>query len=77
VSSQRVALDLLMVEMRAFGRALRPEEQELLDGLLAQAYRHYGAVSSASSFHSWAFLVLSVMLEQEKRLRQLEGRPCG
>jgi len=34
-------------------------------------------VSSASSFHSWAFLVLSVMLEQEKRLRQLEGRPCG
>ena len=42
--------------------------------MLKRSFQHYGAISYADSFHAWAFLLLSVMLEQEKALQELEKK---
>ena len=66
VSSQRITLDILMSELRSYGKALRKEDRELLERLLKKAFKHYGSISYANSIHAWAFLLLSIILEQEK-----------
>ncbi len=72
-SSQRQVVDRLLRELHDYGRALRPEERVLYERLLEAPLLHFGATSNASSLHTWAFLLLSVMLEQEKRIAALEG----
>ena len=70
--SQRITLDILMKELESYGRSLRREERELYAGLLQRSFKHYGSIAYASSFHAWAFLLLSIMVEQEKKIKQLE-----
>jgi hypothetical protein len=72
VSSQRVNLEEMIGQMHSYSRSLRPEEREIMRELLRAPMKHVGAISSANSLHAWSFLLLSVMLEQEKRLRRLE-----
>lgn len=72
VWSQRIALDILLSEIASYGRSLRQKDRVLYEGLLKQPLKHIGSISFASSIHLWAFLLLSIMLEQEKRIKELE-----
>lgn len=69
VWSGRVATDELLKELRAFGAALSPKEQALYEEMLKEPLKHISKISYTSSMHLWAFLLLCIMLEQEKRIR--------
>jgi hypothetical protein len=71
VSSGRVATDELISELRTFGSALSPKERELYERMLSEPLKHISKISYTSSMHLWAFFLLSIMLEQEKRMRKL------
>ena len=72
VWSGRIATDELVRELMLYGRVLRASERELYENLLKKPLKHIGSISYASSMHMWAFLLLSIMLEQEKRINGLE-----
>jgi len=72
VQSQRQVLDLLMKELEHYGKALYKEDREVFEHVLAYPLTKIGSISSASSFHVWAFLLLSIIIEQEKKIQQLE-----
>jgi hypothetical protein len=72
VWSQRIVADRMLEELRAFGKALRQEDRETFEQMLKQPLKHFGSISYASSYHAWAFLLLAILLEQEKRLREME-----
>jgi hypothetical protein len=73
VSGSRVVSDFVLEELRSYGRALRQYDRQVYENVLKQAFKHYGTISYASSIHAWAFLLLSILLEQEKRIKQLEN----
>jgi len=68
-----MAADIAISELKAFGRALRLDEKLIFDEMLKKPLKHYGTISYASSIHAWAVLLLSIMLEHEKRIREMEG----
>ena len=72
VWSQRVTLDILISELRDYGKALRLDDREVFENLLKKPLCYVGSVSNASSMHTWAFLLLSILLEHEKRIIELE-----
>ncbi len=72
VSSQRDAVERMIAELQDYADALREDEQELFEEVLKEPLRHVGAMSSANSMHVWAFTLLSIIVEQEKRIRELE-----
>ena len=69
-----MTLDVLIGELAGYGKALRQDDREVLAQLLKVPMRHVGAMSYANSMHAWAFLLLAIQLEQEKRLRRVEER---
>ena len=73
VWSQRITIDLLLSELEDYGKALRKEEREVLLDLLKRPLKHLGSISYASSLHAWAFLLLAINVEQEKRIKTLEN----
>ncbi len=66
-----------MRELADYSRALRPEEQEILGRLLDSSKKHVGSITYASSLHTWAFMLLSIIIEQEKRIEELEDKMVG
>lgn len=67
VWSARVAVDSLVSELNDYAKALSPKDRELFQELLKDSYQHISKISYASSMHLWAFFLLSIMLEQEKK----------
>lgn len=76
VASQRQNLEQMISELERYAKALRPAERELFHDLLRVPMRHVGPVSAANSLHAWSFLLLSIMVEQEKRIKELEAHAC-
>jgi len=74
VRSQRRNINVLLDELNAYGKSLNQKDREIFEAMLKAPYLHVGNISYANSFHAWAFLLLSIMLEQEKRLRELEEK---
>ena len=72
VWSQRIVLNSLVDELQSYGKALRGNDKHIYEQLLKKCFKHFGSTSYASSMHAWAFLLLSIMLEQEKKLQELE-----
>ena len=73
VWSQRIVLDHLLGELSSYGKALRREEREVLEQLLKAPLRFVGAQSYANSLHAWAFLLLAILIEQQKQIDYLRG----
>jgi len=73
VWSQRIVLDILLSELKDYGKALRQEDRELYKKILKEPLKHIGSISYANSIHVWAFLLLSILVEQEKKIRKMEG----
>jgi len=72
VWSQRMVVDAILGELGDYGKSLRQSEKEIYEELLKKSLKHIGNISFVSSIHVWAFVLLSILLEQEKRLRKLE-----
>jgi hypothetical protein len=69
VPSQRIVIDKLLGELQDLAKALREEDRVILNDLLHDPLKHIGSITYASSMHVWAFLLLSIWIEHEKRHR--------
>ena len=58
---------------RKFRRALRKEDQALLDDLLNDARRHGQAQAYASWATPYEAILVSILLEQAKRIKKMAG----
>lgn len=65
-SSQRQVTQQLTKELRGFIQALPAQEQARARELLERPLQRLGAITSASSLHTWAFLLLCIILESER-----------
>ena len=74
VWSQRIVMDVMLGELSAYGKSLREDEKRIYDEMLKTALQHIGNVSYTSSVNAWALVLLSIMLEQEKRIRKVEQK---
>jgi len=72
--SGRIATDELVRELMAYSKSLRLKEREMFEDIIKQSFRHIGSISYASSMHLWAFFLVSIILEQEKKIRRLEAK---
>ena len=71
--SQRMVTDIILAELQEYAKALREEDRAIYTQMLKKPLLHLGSISQASSMHTWALLLLSIQLEQEKRLQKLEN----
>jgi hypothetical protein len=72
IKSQRVTADILLKELESFGKALREEDRKVYLQLLQQPLKHIGSISYTSSHHVWSFLLLAIILEQQKKISELQ-----
>ena len=68
VLSQRMMVDIILSELKSYGNALRAEDRVIYENMLKKALKRVGAISYASSVNVWAFILLSIILEQEKKI---------
>lgn len=73
VSSQRRVVEDLNATLKRYRRALRKEDQAVFDRLTNLPYQHVSSMSYASSIHTWALYLLSILIEQEKSLETLRS----
>lgn len=73
----RALLDRLELEWSDYRRALTEAEQRRWDGLWQQARRHASASTNAAPLNPLEAVLLSMLLEHEKRLVDLENRSEG
>lgn len=74
VSSQRQVCDNILQELTQFKKSLRQKDRDTCTKLLNSARNHYGSISYTSSYHTWAIVLLSMMLEQQKEIESLQSR---
>ncbi len=67
VWSQRIVQEVILKELASFSKALRKEDREHFHRMLKKPLKHMGSISYTNSYHAWAFLILAIILEQEKR----------
>ena len=63
---------MTIAELRSFAKALRKEDREDFEQLLHEPLKHIGSISYSSSIHVWAFVLLAILLEQQKKIQRLE-----
>lgn len=68
----RALLDRLEVEWSDYRRALTEAEERRWDALWQQARRHGSASTNAAPLNPMEAVLLSMLLEHEKRLARLE-----
>lgn len=68
--SQRIVTDKVLAELAEYGKPLRKEEREAFEALVAKAMKHYASISYASSYNTWALVLFSMLLEQEKERKR-------
>ena len=60
-----------------FRRALRREDQLILDDLFASAHRHLAAASFAAHISPFETLLLAMLIEEHKTVLRLRSRMNG
>ena len=71
---------IIRAEQRAFNafrRTLRREDQLLFDRLFALANNHVAAISQANHALPFEAILLAMLIEQERRIDQLEQKING
>ena len=72
VRSQRQIIDELRSELESYGEVLTKKERKELQKILKKPYKYVGSITNASSLHAWAFLTISICLEQQKELTKIK-----
>lgn len=67
-------IDMVLNDLKQFSGALRKQDRLVLERILTEPLKHAGAIGNASSIDVWAIILLSILVEQEKRLATLEAR---
>ena len=57
-----------------FRRALRADDQKLFDAVFAAARQHTAAISLADHALPFESVLLAILIEQQRRIEQLEAR---
>ncbi len=63
-----------IASLARFRRALRKEDQEVLDDLLVRSQIHSSLASTTERLTPFEFLLLSMLLEQRKEVRRLQSQ---
>ena len=74
VRSQRRVVERISDELKRYGKSLRDEEKEIFNDLVKKPFLHIGNITYTSSAQTWAFMLLSTLLEQEKKIIELEKK---
>ncbi|MHA1713426.1 MAG: hypothetical protein ACTSW4_05245 [Candidatus Ranarchaeia archaeon] len=74
VPSIRQAIETKLKVWTSFSRGLRKEEREIFEQLLIDARLHVDASSLTMTSNLNILILMSIMLEQEKRIRTLTDR---
>jgi hypothetical protein len=72
VKSQRRVTDLLLGELKDYGRSLREEDRIAYERLLKIPLKHMSNISFVCSANAWSFLLMSIMCDLEKRIARTE-----
>ena len=72
VASQRIVVDRILSELLEYRKSLRKEDWPAFDKALDKVKLHIGSISYASSYQTWALVLFSIILEQEKELMEKE-----
>jgi hypothetical protein len=68
VASQRQVVDTILSELRDYRKSLRHDELAAFDSALDKVKKHIGSISFACSYNTWALVLFSIILEQEKEM---------
>ncbi len=77
VTSQRHMIDIVLSELASYGKALRKEDRRVYEDMLKETMEYVGAISYTSSIDVWAMILLSILLQQQKRIKELEQKYEG
>lgn len=72
VESYRLALDIELQSWSGFAKALRSDDREAFERLTDACRNHASAGSNATRPEVFEAMVMSVLLEQEKKLIRVE-----
>lgn len=72
VASYRMALDIELQRWSGFARALRSEDREAFDQMIAACRNYASAGSNATRPVIFESMVMSILLIQQKTLNRLE-----
>ncbi|HLP79514.1 MAG TPA: hypothetical protein VK158_02685 [Acidobacteriota bacterium] len=70
--SQRVNLNILQQELRAYMQTMSPEQRAVVEKLLIYPLHHIGSITFASSMHAWALHNISIDVELHRELMMLK-----
>ena len=73
VASQRIVVDTILHELKDYGKSLRQDELIAYQRLLNKVKKHIANISFACSYNTWALVLFSILLEQEKELIENES----
>ena len=76
VLSQRIMVDIILAELKSFSKALRHDDRVIYENMLKKSLKRVGAISYTSSVNVWAFILLSIILEQEKKINESYSDRC-
>jgi hypothetical protein len=72
IESYRLALDLELQTWNGFAQALRTDDKEAFEQMTDACRNHASAGSNATRPEVFESMVMSILLEQQKRLTRLE-----
>jgi hypothetical protein len=72
VESYRIALDIEIQSWNGFAKALRTDDREAFEKLTDACRNHASAGSNATRPEVFEPMVMSILLEQQKKLTRLE-----
>ncbi len=74
VPTYRQTLESIIREWNDYRRALTQEDREVFDEMMRKARMHASASSYAAFLDPLVGTILSILLEQEKSIRELRGK---
>jgi hypothetical protein len=71
VNTQKQVIDIMISELKDYRKALSYDDRILFDNIIGDVFSHVGSISNSGSIHTWAFFLLSIILEQQKKIELL------
>lgn len=56
-----------------YGKALTKKDRIVFEEIITRIYPHMSKISYANSMHAWALILITIILEQEKKIQALNN----